>query len=67
PRHLGFNIYYNVVAMDGSVTELSPLIRDYRYGNEFYPRYCTQISNKEALMVYMQNRGKVFSVVKISL
>lgn len=67
PRHLGFNIYYNVVGMDGSVTELSPLIRDYRYGNEFYPRYCTQISNKEALMVYMQNRGKVFSVVKISL
>ena len=65
PRRAGVNIYYNSVGMEGEVSERVPLLRDYRYGNEFYPRFCEQINNEEALMVYMQNRGKVLSVVKI--
>ena len=65
PRRSGMNIYYNAVGMEGQVSERIPLIRDYRMGNEFYPRFCEQISNDEALMVYMQRRGKVLSVVKV--
>ncbi|GAB4408079.1 MAG: hypothetical protein OHK0039_10980 [Bacteroidia bacterium] len=67
PRRSGFNIYYNIVSMEGQVTDRRPLLRDYRYGNEFYPRYCEQINNREAIMVYMQNRGRILTVVRVDL
>ncbi|MEL6671943.1 MAG: hypothetical protein AAFR61_07110 [Bacteroidota bacterium] len=65
PRRMDFNIYYNTVGMQGSVSDRIPLLQDYRFGNEFYPRFCEQINNREALLVYMQNRGQVLSVVKV--
>ncbi|RMG71358.1 MAG: hypothetical protein D6722_07030 [Bacteroidetes bacterium] len=65
PRRMDFNVYYNLVTIDGDISVRKPLFRDYRYGNEFYPRYCEQINNQEALMVYLQNRGRTLSVVKV--
>ncbi|WNJ21154.1 hypothetical protein [Pontibacter sp. G13] len=67
PRRENFDIYYNKISVTGSVEDRKPLLSDYRYGNEFYPRFCEQINNREALMVYVQNRGKMFSVVKVRL
>lgn len=67
PRQQGMNIYYNTVAIDGQVSERKPLFPDYRYGNAFFPRYCEQINNQEAIMVYLQNRGKTLSVVRVRM
>ena len=65
PRRMGVNIYYNTIGIGGDVSERMPLIRDYKFGNEFYPRFCEQINNEEAIMVYLQNKGKTLSVVKV--
>lgn len=65
PRRADFNLYYNRVSIGGEVDGRLPLLREYRYGNEFYPRYCEQISNDEAIMVYYQGRGRTLSVVKV--
>ncbi|MDX1908809.1 MAG: hypothetical protein SF053_17365 [Bacteroidia bacterium] len=67
PRRNGFNVYSHQIGIDGQVTGRSPMFKDYKYGNEFYPRFCEQVSNDEALMVYMQNRGKIFTVARIRL
>lgn len=63
----GVNVFYNTIAINGEVTDRKPLLPDYRYGNEFYPRYCEQINNDEALMVYLQNRGRVLSVIRLKM
>ncbi|MEZ4772308.1 MAG: hypothetical protein R3D00_03930 [Bacteroidia bacterium] len=65
PRKRDINIYYNTIGMTGRVSERIPLLNDYKFGDQFFPRFCEQINNDEALMVYMQNRGKVLSVVKV--
>lgn len=66
PRRNGINVYYNVVGIEGQVSSRIPLLPDYQFGNEYYPRFSEQINSKEALMVYLQNRGKVLSVVKVA-
>ncbi|MEM6763660.1 MAG: hypothetical protein AAF824_03680 [Bacteroidota bacterium] len=65
PRKKNVNIYYNLVSIEGDVNARQPLLRDYRYGNEFYPKFCEQINNREAIMVYFQNRGRMLSVIKV--
>ncbi|MDX2250629.1 MAG: hypothetical protein SF052_27855 [Bacteroidia bacterium] len=65
PRKRDINIYYNTIGMSGRVSERIPLLNDYKFGDQFFPRFCEQINNDEALMVYMQNRGKTLSVVKV--
>ena len=67
PRRADLNVYYNLVGIEGQVSDRIPLINSYNFGNEFYPRYCEQISNSEALMVYFQNRGRTLSVVKVRI
>jgi hypothetical protein len=67
PRGLERNIYYNTISMNGDVSSQRPLLQDYKYSNEFYPGFCEQINNNEAIMVYYQNRGKVLSVVKVAI
>ncbi|MEO0470366.1 MAG: hypothetical protein AAF206_12140 [Bacteroidota bacterium] len=67
PPRRGVNIYYNIVAIDGQVSKRIPLISNYQFGNAFYPRYCEQINNREAIMVYQQNRGRALSVVKVGI
>jgi hypothetical protein len=65
PRRQDFNLYYNRVGIYGDVDRRKPLLRDYNYGNEYYPRYSEQISNDEAIMVYFHSRGRGLSVVKV--
>lgn len=67
PRRAGINIYYNLVGFDGQVDNRKPLLRAFDYGDEFYPRFCQQISNDEAIMVYTQKGGRILSVVRVSL
>jgi hypothetical protein len=65
PRRNGINVYVQQVGIDGQVTARKPLLKDYKYGNEFYPRFCDQVNNEEAILVYTQNRGKLFSVIRV--
>ncbi len=67
PRGRNVNVYYNTIAIDGKVSQRIPLFGEYKYGNEFYPRFCEQINNEEAIMVYYQGRGKKLSVVKVRI
>ncbi|MEL6250964.1 MAG: hypothetical protein AAFR87_03035 [Bacteroidota bacterium] len=67
PNRNRFNVYYNTIGIEGEVSDRQALFREYSESNEFFPRFCQQINSREALMVYMQNRGKVFSVVKVAL
>ena len=65
PRRNKVNVYYNAVGIEGEVSNRQPLFADYRFGNEFYPRFCEQVDNNTAIMVYFQSRGKKLSVVKV--
>ena len=67
PRRGDFNIYFNTIGIEGRVSDRIPLLNDYNFGNQFFPRFSEQINNKEALMVYLQNRGKVLTVIKVQL
>jgi hypothetical protein len=66
PRGNEANVYYNQVGMQGGVSERYPLLKNYHFTNEFYPRFCEQVSNNEAILVYFQNRGGMLSVVKLN-
>ncbi|MCB0851301.1 MAG: hypothetical protein KDD63_03590, partial [Bacteroidetes bacterium] len=67
PARGDVNIYFNTVGIEGRVSDRIPLLPQYNFSNQFYPRFCEQINNKEALMVYIQNRGKTLSVIKVQL
>lgn len=67
PRKGNFNIYYNTVDFEGQVKLPQGLVADYRLGNEFYPRFCEQINNNEAIIVYFQGRGKRLAIAKVRL
>jgi len=64
-RRRNANVFYNAIAIDGQVSERTALFGDYKFDNEFYPRFCEQVNNQEAIMVYYQGRGKKLSVVKV--
>jgi hypothetical protein len=66
PRGKDLNVYYNLIGINGYVSERMPLLPDYRYGDEFYPRFSEQTSNNTAVMVYFRNRGRTLSVVKVA-
>lgn len=59
-------LYVNSVDFDGKVDERKMLIQNNSTDDSFYPRYSEQISNSEALLVYIQERDKIFSIVKIA-
>ncbi len=65
PRKGNLNIYYQVVDITGNVGPRTPLIKDFRYGDVYYPRYSVQTDNSEALMVYIQNRGRIYTVLRV--
>ncbi len=65
PRRSKLNIYYNNIGIGGEVSDRIPLLKSYGVGNEFYPKFCEQTSNNEAIMIYYQNRGRLLSVIKI--
>ncbi len=67
PQRFPINVYFNNVGITGQVTDRRPLLPDFRYGDMFYPRQSVQINSEEALLVYLSNRGRNLSVIKVKL
>lgn len=67
PQRRPINVYFNNVGINGEVTEREALLPDFRYGDAFFPRSSVQINSEEALLVYLSNRGRNLSVVKVKL
>jgi hypothetical protein len=65
-KESGVNVYYQTVGMDGEISKRVPLFADYRPADSFYRVYCEQINNQEAILVYFQQRKKVFTIVRVS-
>ncbi len=66
PRKDPRTLYVNTVDFDGKVGEREMLIPNNSTDDSFFPRYSEQISNTEALLVYLQERDKIFSIVKVA-
>ncbi|MEM0997810.1 MAG: hypothetical protein AAGN35_12040 [Bacteroidota bacterium] len=66
PRRQPRTLYFNSVGMNGDVEPRDVLLPDFSGDDWFYPRMSAQISNEEAMLVYYQNRSKVFSIVKVA-
>ncbi len=66
PRKEPRTLYVNSVDFDGKVAEREALISKTTFDDSFFPRYSEQISNTEALIVYEQERDKIFSIVKVA-
>jgi hypothetical protein len=66
PRKDPRTLYVNSVDFDGKVGEREMLIPNTSFDDSFFPRYSEQISNSEALLVYLQERDKIFSIVKVA-
>lgn len=66
-RKVGNNIYFNVVNMKGEVSQRIPLVKKYKWSNEFYPRFATQTSGSEVVVVYFTRGGKGMDIVKLKL
>jgi hypothetical protein len=65
PRREPRTLYVNSVDFDGKVDERSALLPHSGFDDSFFPRYSEQISNTEALIVYEQERDKIFSILKV--
>ncbi len=59
------NIYYQPVDMLGTVGKRKPMFPEYSSGDTFFRSFSKQISNNEAILVYQQRKGKIFSLIKI--
>lgn len=66
PKKENRSVYHNWIDFDGNVSERQPLLSRSREKSSLYPRKCEQISNSEALIVYYQDRGKLYSIVKMA-
>lgn len=65
PRKDPRTLYVNSVDFDGQVSERKALFPAAGFDDTFFPRYSEQVSNTAALVVYYQERDKVFSIVKV--
>lgn len=65
-KETGVNVYYQTVGVDGETSKRVPLFPDYRPADTFYRIYCEQINNQEAILVYFQQKKKVFTIVRMS-
>ncbi|MFM2375209.1 MAG: hypothetical protein RLZZ165_306 [Bacteroidota bacterium] len=59
-------VYVNNVDFDGKVADRKALLPGAGHDETFYPQYSEQISNSTALIVYFQDREKLFSMVKVA-
>lgn len=66
-KKAGTSVYYNLIEMDGKTATRVPLLKDYKWDSFFYPRYCEQVNNSEALMVYFSRGGSELSVIKVKI
>lgn len=66
PRRQPHTIYVNEVEMEGKVEPRKVLLPGANSGDDsFYPHMSMQISNEEAMLVYYQERKKIFSILKV--
>ena len=65
PKKENRSVYHNWLDFEGNVSRREPLLSRAREKSSLYPRKCEQISNREALVVYFTDRGKVYSIVKM--
>lgn len=66
-RKLGTNIFYNIIDMEGKSTQRIPLIKEYKWSNEFYPKFSSQVSNSEMIVVYYTRGGKGLDILKLKV
>lgn len=64
-KKIGTNIYYHIIDMDGKNTPRTPLIKEYKWTNEFYPTFSSQVSNSEMILVYYTRGGKGMNILKM--
>lgn len=67
PQRRPINVYVNNVGISGQVTDREPLLPDFRFGDAFFPKSSVQINSEEALLVYLSNRGRDLSVLKVKI
>jgi len=65
PRRAPRTLYFNEITLDGEVIPRERLLGSPSVDDSFYPRLSEQISNYEALLVYFQEKEKIYSVVKV--
>lgn len=65
PKRSPRTVYFNEVSMEGDVGSRESLMRSNSFNDAFFPRFSEQISNSEALLVYYQERPKIYSIVKM--
>lgn len=65
PKRAARTIYVNEVTMDGDVDQRKILLDEHSLDDSFYPRFSEQISNSEALLVYYQEKGKIYSIIRV--
>lgn len=66
PKRAPRSLYFNQVDMEGNVTQRDLLLEQHSVEDSFFPTFSEQISNDEALLVYFQERDKVYSIVKVA-
>jgi hypothetical protein len=65
-KDAGPNVYYQTIDFDGQVSARKPMFPEYKAADVFYRSFCEQVNNQEAILVYFQQRRKVFSLIKLS-
>ncbi len=64
-KTIGTNIYYQEVDNEGNVSPSKPFFPKYYSSNIFYKNSSEQISNSEGILTIYQQKGRIFSFVKI--
>jgi len=66
-KNSGVNVYCNYIDTEGRVSDSKPIIQGYESGDVFYRNFSEQISNTEAILVYIKKKGNIFTLVKVSV
>jgi hypothetical protein len=61
------NVYCNYIDTEGRVSDSKPIIQGYESGDVFHRNFSEQISNTEAILVYIKKKGNIFTLVKVSV
>jgi hypothetical protein len=65
-KDAGPNVYFQTIDFDGQVSARKPMFPEYKAADSFYRSFCEQVNNQEAILVYFQQKRKVFSLIKVS-
>lgn len=67
PRNQGRNVFASTVGIEGQVSNRKPTFEFFKGSSDFVTSLCQQISNEETLLGFYQKRGKILSLVRVSL